>query len=289
LEGTDLARMPFWSPDSRSIAFFGDGKLKVISATGGPATVWCGETGLGRGGTWSRDGVILFADENRTLRRVSASGGPCTPVKLGGEDLEAETPEFLPDGNHFLFVGRFPGVSLTGLYLADLNGMKPRKILNDDSSAIYSPPVAATGLAHLLFLRGSNLMAQPFDPSKLEPVGDPFAVAAQASVTANAPQVGASVAPNGTLAYIVNRTRQVQLTWFDRSGTELAKALGVRLVPRWPASHLHRSRSKNARRHLVFAGPREARQQARSTSRNQCDRKPGAAVSRRALAGLFCE
>ncbi len=222
LEETRGARTPFWSPDSRFIGFVAGGKLKVISAGGGPATALCGVTGLGYGGTWNHAGVILFGTDS-DLRQVKASGGECSTVKLG-ENFRAQYPVFLPDGNHFLCYGvSTADLSTAGVYLASLDGAKPRKILNDPSSAVYSPPVSPNGPAHLIFLRGTTLMAQPFDPAKLEAVGDPFAVASQASTTATDRQMAASAAPNGTLIYAGNRARRTQLTWIDRSGKELGK------------------------------------------------------------------
>lgn len=237
LEGTELARTPFWSPDSRFIGFFADGKLKTIPAAGGPAVSLCGETGLGGGGTWNRAGVILFASDDGKLHRVSAAGGPCTAVNFLDKDSYGRFPEFLPDGSHFLLVGGIAGNSSSGgIYLASLDGAKPRKILNDGSSALYAPPIAGKG-AHILFLRGSTLMAQPFDPNKLETIGDPFALVSPVSRSSTAPQANASVAPNGTLVYANSSPPLLQLTWFDRNGKELGKAgdpgnqIGVALSP----------------------------------------------------------
>jgi len=214
-------RVPFWSADSRFIGFFAEGNLRTIPAVGGPATTLCGETGQGRGGTWNREGVILFASEDGKLRRVNASGGPCTEVKLDGGNTSVATPEFLPDDNHFFFAGNDP--SSGGVYLAALDNPKTRKLLNDNSSVLYAPPASGKGPAHLLFLRDTMLMAQSWDPAKFETIGDPFAVVPQASYSFTAPQVAASVASNGTLIYIANRSRQRQLTWLDRSGKELGK------------------------------------------------------------------
>src|ERR1700674_4294224 len=75
LPGTEGANFPFWSPDSKSIAFFADGKLKRVEAAGGAPLVLCdaGEAGsASAGGTWSRDGIILFGGTDG-LRRVPAS------------------------------------------------------------------------------------------------------------------------------------------------------------------------------------------------------------------------
>jgi len=217
LPGTDGARMPFWSPDSRFIGFFAEGKLKTIPAAGGPATTLCGETGIGQGGTWNRAGVILFASENGKLRRVRAAGGECSPLALEDEGARTVVPEFLPDGNRFFYTTQ------AGVYLAALDNSKARKVLNDYSSVIYAPPSSGQRLAHLLFLRETTLLAQPFDPNKLEPVGDPVALAQQASSSSSSPQVGASITSNGTLVYLVNLHRQQQLTWLDRSGKELGR------------------------------------------------------------------
>jgi hypothetical protein len=105
LAGTADARTPFWSPDSRFIAFFADGKLKTIPAGGGPVREVCNDAGLGGGGTWNRDGVILWAGGTRYIRRVDASGGECRPLGARDTSFNASFPIFHPDGNHFFYVG----------------------------------------------------------------------------------------------------------------------------------------------------------------------------------------
>jgi len=230
LPGTDGARMPFWSPDSRFIGFFADGKLKTMPASGGPPTVLCSETGTGRGGTWNKNGIILFAPDSGKLRRVKGSGGECSTVPVE-DDGVIRGPEFLPDGNRFFYN------TLSGVYLGALDSPKPRKILNDRSGVLYAPPASGQRLAHLLFLRQSALMAQPFDPNKWEPVGDPFAISQQVSFSASPPQLGASLASTGMLVYVTDVRVEKQLTWLDRSGKELGKVgrpgnlLGVAISP----------------------------------------------------------
>ena len=225
LEGTADARSPFWSPDSRFIGFFADGKLRMISAAGGPISTLCGQTGLGGGGAaWSDRNVILYFTGSGTAYRVSPAGGECTPVKFSDDNLQGSLPEFLPDGTHFFFLGvdRADPV-VRGVYLSSLDGAKPRKILGDYVSVLYAAPLPGAKTAHLLFLRASVLMAQPFDPHRLEIVGDPFAVATQASMSLTPNQTAASVAADGTLVYLSNRSRNLQFTWLDRSGKELGK------------------------------------------------------------------
>src|ERR1051326_7848083 len=73
IEGMGLN--PFWSPDSRYIAFFSGEKLRKISITGGvPEDICRVETGLGHSGTWNQDGIILFSGA-KGLNTVSAVGG----------------------------------------------------------------------------------------------------------------------------------------------------------------------------------------------------------------------
>jgi serine/threonine protein kinase len=222
LPGTDEARAPFWSPDSRFIGFFADGKLKTMPATGGPAQVLCDAVGVGGGGTWNQDGVILFAGANlRTIHRVSASGGACAPLpkQAGGS-----YPEFLPDGRHFFYVATG---NAAGVYLASFDDPNGRRVLADRSSVGYVPPAAGRRLGSLLFLRGNALMFQPFDPAALQNVGDVVRVAGGASFSNSAPQMAASVSAAGVLVYLVNGdasgAQNVQIAWFDRSGKELER------------------------------------------------------------------
>ena len=220
LPGTNAARTPFWSPDGRFIGFFADNQLKVIPAAGGPVRVLCENTGLGGGGAWNRDGVILFGDG---LRRVESRGGPCT--SMGKEDPGSSRgfPMFLPDGKHYFYVRRATG-ELSGVYLATLDEPVGHKVLDDISSVVYTPPAAAGQRAHLLFLREGSLMAELFDESSLKTLGDPFPVSTQASTSSTSPQVAASASADATLVYLAGSSGDSQLTWVDRTGRQLGKA-----------------------------------------------------------------
>jgi serine/threonine protein kinase len=226
LPGTASARTPFWSPNGRSIGFFADNKLKVISAAGGPVQVLCGEAGTGGGAAWSRKGIIIFGSGSNgrgPFLRVDAKGGACTPLSKQESKLTGGFPAFLPDGEHFFYTGGVVGdEASTGVRLGTLDAPLGKKVLSDKSSVIYSPAGRAHG-AHLLFLRENTLMAQPFDEKRLEVSGDPFAVAPHGSNSLTIPQVEASVAADGTLVFLAGRSRDSQLTWFDRAGKELGK------------------------------------------------------------------
>jgi hypothetical protein len=178
LPGTSGASFPFWSPDSRWVAFFADSKLKKIDVTGGPARTLC-DAPQGRGGSWNQDDVIVWGRINSTLFRVRAAGG--TPVALTEPDVAAgefshRWPWFLPDGRHFLYTARSGDVQKTRIYVDGIDakpGVKTRKdVVAADSNGVYVS-------GYLLFVRERTLMAQPFDTSKLETAGEAVPIAEQ--------------------------------------------------------------------------------------------------------------
>src|SRR5262249_23480821 len=169
LPGTEEARYPFWSPDSRVIAFFTSGTLKKIDAGGGPAVMICAVC-IGQGGSWSKDNVIVFPSPGAGLFRVSAEGG--TPAQVTTLDRSAgETshrfPWFLPDGRHFLYTARNSDREKTRIFVGDIYSRSVRAVALASSNAVYTPP------GYLLFLRERTLMAQPFDAGQLRLTGAP--------------------------------------------------------------------------------------------------------------------
>jgi Tol biopolymer transport system component len=235
LEGTDGAIHPFWSPDSRTIGFFQNAKLKRIDAAGGPA-VTLTDASHPRGGSWSQSGVILFVPNvGSGIFRIPAGGGPVTavtePDRASGENAH-RMPWFLPDGQHFLYTARNNDPEKHAIYLADLDSKDRRRVLNAASNVQYSPP------GFLLFMRGQTLMAQGFHPSSAQIEGDPVALPGQIGFdTLNL--VGRfSVSQNGILGYILGTSGfggglESQLSWFDRSGKILGRIAqpGILLAP----------------------------------------------------------
>ena len=220
LTGTEGASFPFWSPDSRFVGFFADGKLKRIEASGGPALTLC-DAPQGRGGTWNRDGVIVFApNETGALHRVSASGGLASAItkldEAQGENAH-RWPCFLPDSQHFLYVGRTVTGETGAVYVASLESTGTKLLLRANSNVTYSQ-------GYLLFGREGTLMAQPFDAKGLETVGGAFPIAQQIQYNSSGTRGVFSVSENGVLAYQTGSVVEgSQLSWFDRNG----KALGV--------------------------------------------------------------
>ena len=220
--GTDDATYLFWSPDSTYIAFFVTGKLKKIALSGGPAQTLC-DAANGRGGTWNRHGVIVFAPGLvLPLMRVSAAGGEATPVMgLGASGELQRYPAFLPDGKHFLMVVSNGKPGTNGLYAGSLDGSPRVRILADASSAEYVPSNLSSKTGLLLFRREGTLMAQPFDPGAARTAGDAFPVVEQVGITGNTDHAAFSVSGDGTLAYdsgAGNRFGTGNLQWMDRNG-----------------------------------------------------------------------
>jgi Tol biopolymer transport system component len=218
LAGTDGAAYPFWSPDSRSIGFFAQGKLKRLDIAGGAAQTLA-NADIGRGGSWNRDGVILFAPSTfGPIFRVSDRGGePVAVTRLGIlKPVGHRFPQFLPDGRHFLFstVGSPKG---RGVYVASLDGSVMRRLLDAETAA-----VVASG--HVLFVRQGTLFAQSFDPVRLELAGSPFSVVEDTAFDRSANIAALSSSAAGSLAYRAGTAGdQRQFLWFDRSGKQVGK------------------------------------------------------------------
>jgi serine/threonine protein kinase/WD40 repeat protein len=229
LPGTENPSFPFWSPDSRFIGFFAEGKLKKIDASGGPPQTLC-DAPVNRGGTWNREEVILFAPVSESpIYRVSASGGLPTPVTrfdpVRGESSH-RWPYFLPDGRHFLYVvasfGSGGQEEKHGIYLGSLDSKEEKFLLRAKSSVAYSPSFAKASEGYLLFFRERNLLAQPFDVKSLRIMGDPLLVAEEIQYFSNIASAVFSASENGVLLYQAWSASGVsQLVWFDRSGKEV--------------------------------------------------------------------
>jgi eukaryotic-like serine/threonine-protein kinase len=182
LPATEGATSPFWSPDSRFVGFFADGKLKTIeigtsSDYGRPHTLCDAPTG--RGGAWNRDGVIVFVPNlEDAIYRVPAAGGRVSPVTTLNRDRQETShrwPDFLPDGRHFLYWVRSADEQNQGIYIGSLDARSEsqhdQRLLGTPNNALYAAP------GYLLFERDRMLMAQAFDPGRLQLLGEPQRIA----------------------------------------------------------------------------------------------------------------
>jgi Tol biopolymer transport system component len=217
LPGTEGAWAPFWSPDSRFIAFDA-GSLKKVPATGGPAETIAASP-ADAGGTWNRDGVILLSTgPGSPILRVPSAGGSPTPVTTldaSQQSLWHAWPCFLPDGKHFLYTIIASNSENSGIYVGSLDSKDTKLILKGDSSPLYAPP------GYLFFNRVGTLLAQPFDADRLELKGDAIPIAEGVQFNGANAKVAVTVSANGVLAYrLVPSAGQNKLVWVDRKGTE---------------------------------------------------------------------
>ena len=216
LPGTDDAAAPFWSPDSRFIAFTDRASLKKIDVTGGSPQTVVDSSAVG-GGTWNRDGVILFATATfgGPILRVSAAGGAATPMPAPAMLSGSAWPRFLPDGKHFLYLARTTNPAAGAIYVGSLDSNQTKLLVNTNSMAEYSPP------GYLLFVRAGALLAQPFDANRLELKGEAVPIADVVQVSNVNGRAGMDVSDNGVLAYrTVPQTGQLRLVFADRKGAE---------------------------------------------------------------------
>ena len=218
LAGTEGAYYPFWSPDSKFLGFFAGGKLKKVEASGGVVQSLC-DSPFGRGGSWNRDGVILFAPGIHDLiYRVADGGGQpvaVTKIHKAGPYAGGRWPHFLPDGKHFLYVGT-EGDDFRGkVYAASLDSPEPKLIVSENSAAQY-----ANG--YIFFVKDSNLVAQPFDADRLVLNGNPVPAAPRIEYWEAKSQGDFSVSQNGVLVFRSAYASPSRLVWLDRGGKQLA-------------------------------------------------------------------
>jgi serine/threonine protein kinase/Tol biopolymer transport system component len=218
LPGTEGASFPFWAPDGRSLGFFADGKLKRTDIDGGRPLV-VADALAGRGGTWNRDGVILFSPGvSNPIMRVSTRGGPAealTETDVDGTGPDHRWPQFLPDGKRFLFSSTLGAPETRGIYIGSLDKTPYVRVLAGDGAGRFAPP------DRLLTTSQGALQVYQFDSASGEISGAPV-VAAQGF----AGGIGAMAASDtGMLAYRTGSAQRRQLVWVDRKGTVL-RAIG---------------------------------------------------------------
>jgi Tol biopolymer transport system component len=224
IPGTAGAQYPFWSPDSRHIAFFSGARLRRVPAAGGPVVEICETSREPRGGTWSPQGVIVFASHWRAgLSRVSAEGGKAEILTTVNEKRRETThrfPHFLPDGKRYLYLAGSHLASDTSgenaIYLGSLDSSERTLVVNARSNVVY-----ASG--HLLFVVGRSLVAQPFDLARVRLTGEPTVLTDRLLYESGFFQGVFSASNEGLLVYQTGSATgsQFRLSWFDRSGKSL--------------------------------------------------------------------
>jgi Tol biopolymer transport system component len=197
-----------------------------MDTSGGPAST-VSDRLAGARGTWNRDGVILVGSVSGaggagSIQRISARGGeptPATNLDKASQETNHDFPYFLPDGKHFLYVAWSRQPQSRALYVGTLDSAEKKRLMPAESMVVYSQ-------GHLLFLRNRNLMAQAFDTSRLELVGEPRVVAEDIPTNPGVGGAAFNASTNGTLIYRTGSgigTEGRQLLWFDRQGKNLGE------------------------------------------------------------------
>jgi Tol biopolymer transport system component len=222
LRDTDGAIFPFWSFDSQSIAFFAEGKLKVVEVSGGTAQV-IADAPYGRGGAWGADGNIVYSPATQDrLYRINVNGGTPTPFTTldHAQHTSHRWPFFLPDGKHFLYQAINHDASKSGndtIYYASVDGSVNKPLFKCKSNAIYAD-------GYLLFARNEQLLAQPFNPSNGTLISEPQTLAKDVANDLTTWHMDASASNGGLLIYGTGGGDygSLQFLWMDRASKKLS-------------------------------------------------------------------
>jgi len=216
LDGTEGTRRPFWSPDSKYLAFFAGAQLKKVAIAGGPPQLIATHAG-GADGTWGSQNVILF-DGRPTdpIWRVSASGGPesiAMKADPSRKEVGVAWPYFLPDGKHFVFSGNSPeGPISMRVGALDEEGST---LLGDLQSRVEY----ASG--YMVYVSQNTMIARPFSTKTRTFTGDPFPVTDKIEI-GSLGLVDFSLSQAGDLAYIAQAAESKgRLLWTNRAGQEV--------------------------------------------------------------------
>ena len=218
IQGTDEATYPFWSPDGSSVGFFVPGKLKKVALSSGAVQTICDAID-GRGATWSKQGMIVFAPAgDGPLFMVPDSGG--APVQITTPEKPGQShrhPQFLPDGKHVLFFSGASGAPNTAEYVVNIDDKKVELVTASQARAQYVEP------GYLLYVKERSLLVQPFNAGSLKLSGRAVPIAQQVQY-GSLRWVSNYAASSNTLLYETEEGGGLrQLVWVDASGKEVEK------------------------------------------------------------------
>jgi len=230
LSGTEGASYPFWSPDGRRIAFFAAGKLRTVDIAGGlPEDI--ADATQGRGGSWGEDDTIIFTPEGGgTIVQVPATGGdvkPVTALDASRDENAHYWPVFLPGGSRFLYFVRSTRVENGGIYLGRLDGSAPpvRVVASLSSGVVATRP--SDGALYLLWVRDSDLLAQPFDAETGALTGEAVSIAHGVRVEGSQRLTFASASRTGVVIWAESRAAESRFGRYNRDG----RRLGTLAIP----------------------------------------------------------
>jgi hypothetical protein len=228
LEGTDDASMPFWSPDGSSLAYFARGRLKTIGVDGSSSPQDLAAASIDvNGGTWSRDGTILFgAGPGDGLFRVSARGGPAVPettLDTAHKEVGHRWPQFIDSGRRYIVYSRSYAAGRSGVYLCELGSPQRRLLLASSTNAVYLN-------GELFFDQAGRIARQQVDLERATLVGEPVTLPDQISLLGGPSNFPLSASANGRIAYWTGDRTWTSLEWFERSGRHISQVMPRALI-----------------------------------------------------------
>jgi Tol biopolymer transport system component/predicted Ser/Thr protein kinase len=254
VEGGDGAHLPFWSPDSTQLGFFANGKLSTVPVGGGRITVVC-DAPTGRGGSWSSNGTIVFAPDGAgSLYKVPAGGGTpaaVTTLDAALKETAHRFPDFLPDGDHFIYVALPGRGGMLDAFIGSLSGSGRESLGTFETGPAYVAP------GWMVFARQGGLAAQAFDATQRKLSGDIITLDDMpgGSGDPNTQWTGGkpvSASMTGTIAYLKDPSFYTKAVWLDASGRETGSIalqrgayLGVKIAPSGTQAALVRQTSRN--------------------------------------------
>jgi eukaryotic-like serine/threonine-protein kinase len=241
LTEADNGTRPFWSPDSRAIAFMIGGKLRKMDIAGGPPQTIC-DAPTGSDGSWSANGTILFDGRGSDpIWRVPAAGG-VAKIEVAGDTKQSAAPGwpmFLPDGEHFLYT--LVGATDQQVVVGKLDSKDVKQLIKTSSRVVYAEP------GYLLYVRENTLVAQKFDAKSLTLDGEAVPIGEGLGVD-SVGLASFSVSRTGLLAFRAGELQGRRLVWMDRSADERRRRLSRHVaVARPEAPGLYKQQSNEPR------------------------------------------
>jgi len=228
INNSEGATNPFWSPDGQSLGYFAQGSLRIVRLKDQSTEIVCKAEGTNGGGTWSKDNTILYSRSiDDGLLRVTGKGGSTPEFVIRVRPDKGENgylwPQFLPDGNHFIFFVQTETPETTGVYAGSLESGEYHLLIQSETNAVYSalPESSSRKNGYLLYIQGRKLMGQAFNAPKLGVSGEPMTLADDIGAVRSLSLAPITVANNATLIYQTLGKPTRQLAWFDRAGNQI--------------------------------------------------------------------
>ena len=260
LDGTENVQRPFWSPDSRYLAFFAQGQLKKVLASGGPTQLLCEFAGGSDGSRARASSCLMAGPPIPFVAWRTRAACPPSPSSLTRQTGSGHRVAVLPPGRPPLSVPVEQRQGPVTIKVASLDSSDVTTLVDSESRAEYSS-------GHIFYVAQHTLMARPFSADRLVLGGEPFPVTDRIQIQ-NLGLVDFSTSQTGDLAYANDASGTAQSPAVARSGRQGAgngRRTGALPQSRARArrhsrrGRHHRQRRDGERRQHLGSGPQAQR------------------------------